>query len=276
MANIDPSIENWFKSQSSHKREKNISIVVPAYNEERRLPATLIDIIDFCEEEQMLYEIIVVDDGSTDLTHKVIEKFKRIRSEVRGIQLPKNYGKGHAVRTGALNADGVLILFTDADGATPIEELKRLLPEIINGADIAIGSRAIYNTETAVKTVWYRKAIGRVFNFLVNTFLIPNIADTQCGFKLFTRSAANFVFSRQKSDGFSFDLELLFLARKANLTVKEIGINWTNIPGSKVNLVVDSIKMFIDIFKCSIRHRNVNEDDYKNQEVKSSQLRQDK
>ena len=242
----------------------SISIIVPAYNEERRLPATLIDIIDYCEKENMLYEIIVVDDGSSDQTHAVIEKFKRIRSEVRGIQLPKNYGKGHAVRTGALNANGSLILFTDADGATPIQELKRLLPEIINGADIAIGSRALFNKETAVKTVWYRKIIGRIFNFLVNTFLIPNIADTQCGFKLFTRSAANFVFNHQKSDGFSFDLELLFLARKADLSVKEVAINWTNIPGSKVNLIVDSAKMFIDIFKCSIRHRSITPQDYQN------------
>lgn len=234
-----------------------LSVIIPAFNEQRRLPPTLLDAVDFLDSFDKEYEVIVVDDGSRDGTSAVVQKFEKIRSQVRLIRLPKNYGKGHAVRTGVLNAHGQFILFTDADGSTAISEVSRLLTAIEEGSEVVIGSRALRSDETEVKALLLRKILGRVFNKIVNTVLLPGIADTQCGFKLFSRKAANFLFSQQQSDGFSFDIELLFLAKKAGLPVSEIAINWENVPGSKVNLVSDSLRMFLDIFRFAWIHRGV-------------------
>jgi dolichyl-phosphate beta-glucosyltransferase len=258
------ALETWLRSarSSSTPEELHLSIIIPAYNEERRLPPTLIEIIDFFDASPTTYEILVVDDGSTDATSEMAKKFEKIRPQVRILQLPRNYGKGHAVRTGALNAKGELVLFADADGSTPIQEVNRLIEAISDGADIAIGSRALQSDETEVKTRIHRKVIGRIFNFFVNVFLLPGMADTQCGFKLFTRPVASFLFRKQQSDGFSFDLELLLLSRKAGLTLAEVPVNWENVPGSKVNLITDSLKMFIDIFRFAWRHRSVTPEEY--------------
>ncbi len=240
----------------------DISVVVPAYNEERRLPPTLIDIIDFFDRKGWRYEVIVVDDGSTDNTAEVVRKFERVRSEVRLIQLPKNHGKGHAVRLGVLNSHGKRVLFADADGATPIQEVERLGAALDAGSPIAIGSRAKASNDTKVATAIHRKVLGRVFNRCVNAILLPSIADTQCGFKMFTRKAALFLFRKQTSDRFSFDVELLFLAHKVGLPIAEVPINWTNVPGSKVNLVLDAMLMFRDVFRFRVLHRNVSREQY--------------
>jgi dolichyl-phosphate beta-glucosyltransferase len=238
---------------------------VPAYNEERRLPPALIDMIDFLDGLKIQYEILVVDDGSHDQTEAVVRKFTRIREQVRLIRLPRNYGKGHAVRTGMLNASGQYLLFADADGATPIEELERLLNVLKNeNVEVAIGSRAMGSEETAISTVWYRKAMGRIFNFFVNSFLLPDFHDTQCGFKMFSRRAGRFLFSHQQSDGFSFDIELLFLSKNADIKVREVPVNWTNVPGSKVNLILDSLRMFRDIFVFRLRHHGMTPQSYAN------------
>ncbi len=242
--------------------KKTLSVIVPAYNEEDRLPSTVKDIISYLETLQTRFEIIIVDDGSTDGTGDVISEFENLHSEVRGITLKENCGKGCAVRTGALSARGNLILFTDADGSTPIAELERLLQELAYSEKIVIGSRAIKTDHTNVDTVWYRKAMGRIFNGCVNLFLIPEVTDTQCGFKLFPQRTAQFLFGLQESNGFSFDIELLFLAKKCGIEVTEVAVNWTNVPGSKVNLVFDSLKMFLDIFRYAIRHRAVTPRDY--------------
>lgn len=240
----------------------DISIIVPAYNEERRLPPTMIDIIDFFNRQGCRYEVVVVDDGSSDNTAEVVRKFERVRAEVRLIQLPKNHGKGHAVRLGVLNSHGKRVLFADADGATPIQEVERLQAALNAGSDIAIGSRAKASTETRVATSIHRKLLGRAFNRCVNAILLPSIADTQCGFKMFSRKAALFLFRRQTSDRFSFDVELLFLAHKAGLKIAEVPINWTNVPGSKVNLVLDAILMFRDVFRFRVLHRGVSREQY--------------
>ncbi|MGA1190712.1 MAG: dolichyl-phosphate beta-glucosyltransferase [Bdellovibrionota bacterium] len=245
------------QTEAPQTEEPFLSVIIPAFNEQRRLPPTLLDAVDFLDSLDKTYEVIVVDDGSRDGTSAVVQKFEKIRSQVRLIRLPKNYGKGHAVRTGALNAHGHFILFADADGSTAISEVHRLLNAIEEGYEIAIGSRALRSDETEVKALLLRKVIGRVFNKIVNTILLPGIADTQCGFKLFSRKAANFLFSHQQSDGFSFDLELLFLAKKTGLSVREIAINWENVPGSKVNLLSDSLRMFLDIFRFAWIHRGV-------------------
>jgi dolichyl-phosphate beta-glucosyltransferase len=248
------------EAEGLETKDPFLSVIIPAFNEQRRLPPTLLDAVDFLDSLDKEYEIIVVDDGSRDGTSAVVQKFEKIRSQVRLIRLPKNYGKGHAVRTGALNAHGQFILFADADGSTAIAEVSRLLTAIEEGSEVVIGSRALRSDETEVKALFLRKIIGRVFNRIVNTVLLPGIADTQCGFKLFSRKAANFLFSQQQSDGFSFDIELLFLAKKAGLPVSEIAINWENVPGSKVNLVSDSLRMFLDIFRFAWIHRGVTPD----------------
>jgi dolichyl-phosphate beta-glucosyltransferase len=248
---------SWIERQTETGSPVDLSIVVPAFNEERRLPPTLIDIVDYFDRAGKDYEVIVVDDGSTDRTSEVVRKFERVRSCVKLIQLPRNYGKGHAVRLGVLNSGGKRILFADADGSTPIQEVSRLSAALDSGADIAIGSRALASKETKVQTSIHRRCLGRVFNWCVNRILVPDIADTQCGFKMFSRESAMFLFKHQRSDRFSFDVEILFLARKANLKIAEVAINWTNVAGSKVNLVTDALSMFRDIFRFRVMHRGI-------------------
>jgi dolichyl-phosphate beta-glucosyltransferase len=145
------------------------------------------------------------------------------------------------------------VIYADADGATPFSEIERLITAIKEGADIAIGSRALKTKDTSINTVWYRKVMGRVFNGIVNLVVLPGVSDTQCGFKLFTREAAFKVVNLQKEERFSFDVELLYLARKFGYQIKEVAVNWHNVPGSKVRLVNDSAKMFVDIFRIKCR-----------------------
>jgi dolichyl-phosphate beta-glucosyltransferase len=168
-----------------------------------------------------------------------------------------------------LNAYGRWVLFTDADGSTPIAELERLETALRSGGDIAIGSRALPSESTAIHTASHRKIIGRIFNWFVNLMVLPKLADTQCGFKLFSAEAARFLFERQKTDGFGFDVEILFIAQQAGLVIHEIPINWTNAPGSKVNLIKDSLLMFMDIFKARLRHRRVSPKDW--QQLRTAQ-----
>ncbi|MCB0333891.1 MAG: glycosyltransferase family 2 protein [Bdellovibrionales bacterium] len=257
------SIEQWLSSQEKHGEDVELSVIIPAYNEQWRLPTTLIDIIDYFDRSSLSHEIIVVDDGSSDETEQVVRKFERICPHLRLVRLPKNYGKGHAVRTGMLSARGKYLLFTDADGSTPIKEIERLFDAVHQGgAEIAIGSRAMESEDTLVETVWYRKFLGRTFHFFVHSILLPGFHDTQCGFKLFTKPAARFVFSRQRANGFSFDLEILHLAQKAELTISEVPVNWTNVAGSKVNLLTDAAKMFKDLFVFRIRNAGVSSEDF--------------
>jgi dolichyl-phosphate beta-glucosyltransferase len=251
------SLNDWLDGKETTARQVDVSIVVPAYNEERRLPPTLIDMIDYFDRQSFTYEIVVVDDGSRDGTGEVVKKFERVREQVKLIQLPKNQGKGHAVRLGVLNTRGKTILFADADGATPIGEFSKLYSAIQSGSEIVIGSRALTSTDTKVSTSVHRRLLGRIFNRWVNTVLLPDITDTQCGFKMFSRNTAQFLFKNQSSDRFSFDVELLYIARKAAIPVKEVAINWNNIPGSKVNLVVDSLKMLRDVLRFRVLHRGV-------------------
>lgn len=235
------------------QQEVDLSVIIPAFNEEDRLPKTLLSVVEYLESRDPTFEVIVVDDGSSDKTAQVVQKFHHLSEKVRLISYQRNRGKGYAVRFGMINARGGRLLYNDADGATPIEELERLEEAIDAGSEIAIGSRAMFSRETNVKTVWYRKFIGRVFNGFVNFMVLPGIADTQCGFKMFVRPAAQYIFSRQRAERFSFDVELLFLARKAGFRIAEVPINWVNVPGSKVNLVKDSIHMGLDICKFRLR-----------------------
>ncbi len=232
----------------------DMSIVIPAFNEEARISSTLTSIIEYLKNRpELSSEIIVVDDGSSDKTSAVVKGFEGAGVDVKVLTYPENRGKGYAVRFGVMNARGRRILYNDADGATPIEEIERLEAALNSGVHIAVGSRAMFSRETQIATVWYRKIMGRVFNGFVNLILLPGIADTQCGFKMFVRKAGRAIFSQQRAERFSFDVEVLFLARKAGYKIAEVPINWTNVPGSKVSLVNDSAAMFLDLLRFRLR-----------------------
>lgn len=224
-----------------------LSVVIPAYNEERRLPSTLESVYAFLSEHYQDFEIVIVDDGSIDHTVDVVDEFARHHDGVRLITYSPNQGKGFAVRKGVLNAKGDLILIDDADGSSPIEEVTRLEEAIALGADVAIGSRNKPDPSRVVKTHLHRKYIGNTFNLIVQSLLLPGIYDTQCGFKLFKKSVAQDIFSVSVLNGFAFDVEILYISRLRNYRIEELAINWTNVAGSKVNVVVDSLLMFLEV-----------------------------
>jgi len=225
-----------------------VSLVIPAYNEESRLEPTLRDSLAWFQARRIAFEIIVVDDGSTDGTSTLVLGLARQFPALRLIRLPSNHGKGFAVRTGILNANGVLVLFADADGATPIAEFERLETAIRDGADVAIGSRALREGDVRVQARFYRRLMGRTFHRLVSLLAVRGFHDTQCGFKLFRGDVAHDLFSRMRMNGFSFDVELLLMARRQGYRVREVPVNWTHQAGSRINLVTDSMRMALDLF----------------------------
>lgn len=233
-----------------------LSIVIPAYNEQARLPRTILETIHWCTSRNLDFELIIADDGSEDQTLALVRLFEASEVRVRSLACP-HMGKGAAVRLGMLNAKGRFILFMDADGATPMSEIPKLLQALEKGHDVAIGSRFVQDSEEVeVKTSFHRRIIGRCFALFVNFLALGGIGDTQCGFKMFRREAAMAIFSRQKIDGFAFDVEILFIARRLSLTIAEIPVNWISQSGSKVNLIKDSIGMLWDISQIRWLHRN--------------------
>ena len=227
----------------------DLSIVIPAYNEESRIAQTIREIIEYCRARSRQFELIVVDDGSRDGTTSLARSLADGFPEVRLIRLAANHGKGYAVRTGVINAVGRTVLFTDADGATPISEIERLEDAIGEGADVAVGSRALRAQGIQVQAKMYRHIIGRTFHQLVEWLADAGVKDTQCGFKLFRASVAQDLFSRMRMNGFSFDVEVLVMARRRGYTVAEVPVNWTHQPGSKVRLTLDSLRMARDLFR---------------------------
>jgi dolichyl-phosphate beta-glucosyltransferase len=234
-----------------------LSIVIPAYDEEDRLPRTVLDTIEWGAKQSFEFEVILVDDGSRDHTLELARLFEHDDTRIRAMSCPHS-GKGAAVRAGVMDARGQYVLFMDADGATPLSETTKLISALSCGYDVAIGSRTAQKSGAiTVKTSIHRRVIGRAFAFLVNCLAVPGISDTQCGFKMFRREAASCIFARQKLVGFAFDVEILYIARRLSYTTAEIPVNWVSQPGTKVNLIADSIRMFREI--CTIRwiHRGL-------------------
>jgi len=222
-----------------------LSVVIPAYNETRRIGPYLEAITAYLGRRGLSYELLVVDDGSRDDTAALVEQAGAQNSRIRLIRLPRNTGKGAAVRAGMQAARGGLRLFADADGATPIQELERLEAAIKDGADLAIGSRTLASRDSRyqVKARLHRTLLGNLFNRIVRHLGIQHIHDTQCGFKLFRQAVAQDLFSVARIDGYGFDLELLHVARRRGYRLAEVPINWSDQPGSKVLVIRDGLAM---------------------------------
>jgi dolichyl-phosphate beta-glucosyltransferase len=229
-----------------------LSVVIPAYNEESRILPTLESVHAFLSKHFADFEIIVVNDGSKDSTSQVVTDFARHHEGVRLIAYEVNKGKGYAVRAGMLAASGNLILMNDADGSSPIQEVLRLKEAMLDGADIVIASRAKPDPTRVVKALAYRTYMGNTFNGIVQWLLLPGLKDTQCGFKLFKRPVAQDIFSCARIDGYAFDVEVLYIAKCRNYKIVEIAIDWTNIAGSKVNVLIDSTKMLFQVIKVKL------------------------
>jgi len=227
-----------------------LSIVIPAYNEERRLPSTLDAIFGWLDATSYRdAEVLIVDDGSADGTVAMVEQRAAGDPRLRLLRNPGNRGKGYAVRHGMLEATGDWILSTDADLSAPIDELPKLLAAAEQkGAAIAIGSRALDRTLIGVHQSQWREMSGIVFNGVMRLITGLPFADTQCGFKLFRRDAAGRVFKRQRLDGFSFDVEDLFIAQTLKIPAIEVPVRWNNVEGTKVGLV-QGIASFLDLLR---------------------------
>jgi glycosyltransferase involved in cell wall biosynthesis len=234
-----------------------LSIVIPAYNEESRLPATLERVAAYLKNCGREAEVLVVDDGSKDRTAAVAESFQSKISALRVVSNGVNRGKGYSVRHGVQEARGRIVLFTDADLSAPIEEADKLI-EALEKYDLAIGSRAVDRSLITVHETRFRELAGIIFNKLVRIILWLPFVDTQCGFKAFRRERCAIVFEQQTIERFGFDPELLYLARHHGLRAVEIPVRWGHSPATKVSMLRDSLQMFLDIFKIrwnSLRER---------------------
>jgi len=225
-----------------------LSIVIPAFNEEERLTESLKRIREYAKGRSLQFEVLVVDDGSTDGTAALVERTRCGFPELRLISNSRNRGKGFSVRQGMLEARGEIALFTDADLSAPIEEADKLLAALRGGAyDGAIGSRAVDRSLIDVHQSRFREIAGIIFNHIVRWGVGLPFQDTQCGFKAFRREKSRAIFELQRTEGFGFDPEILFLAQKRGLRIAEIPVRWAHNPATKVHVFSDSIRMFLDL-----------------------------
>ncbi|MGB7556001.1 MAG: dolichyl-phosphate beta-glucosyltransferase [Candidatus Korobacteraceae bacterium] len=223
------------------------SFIIPAYNESERLATSLPKVFAYVHERQMQAEVIVVNDGSTDGTAEVTRNFSIQYPGLRLLENPGNRGKGYSVRNGMLHANGDVLLFTDADLSSPIYEATKLFGALEQGADVAIGSRWLQAALQTERQPWYRQLYGRLFNLGLRIVLGLKYRDTQCGFKAFTRAAAQTIFSRQRIERWGFDPELLFLADKFKLRTVEVPVEWAHDHRSKINPLRDGLKMGVEM-----------------------------
>jgi dolichyl-phosphate beta-glucosyltransferase len=232
--------------------EIHLSVIIPAYNEEKRLPATLKKINDYLKAQNFEFEIIVVSDGSTDRTCQVVEEMKSKIKNLKLICEKINRGKGYGVKIGMLNAKGKYRLFTDADNSTPISEIEKFWPEFEKGADVVIASRDLKGAILDPPQTLFRRFVGEVFKYLRKIIVgLWEIQDTQCGFKCFKGEAAEKIFPKCKIERFAFDPEVLLIAKKMGFKIKEVPVYWKNDLRSKVKFK-SMVKMLIDLFKIRI------------------------
>ena len=225
----------------------NLSVIIPAFNEEARIPATIRRVAKYVEDSFREYEIIVVDDGSTDRTVDAVRSLARDIGRIKLLQNGVNRGKGFSVKQGVQAASGNIILMTDADLSTPIEEIEKLLVWIERDFDVVIGSRGLKESDIVLRQPWYREKMGRTFNVLVSTLVMQGFKDTQCGFKIFRADVAKELFRRSVVEGFGFDVEVLFLAGKLGFRIKEVPVRWINSPDSRVKVLSAPLRMFVDL-----------------------------
>lgn len=222
-----------------------LSLIFPAYNEERRLPETLKQVFDFTDEQPYTVEVIVVENGSTDKTLQIAQEFSLHHANLQVLQNAER-GKGRAVRQGILAAHGEYRFMCDVDLSMPLDEINRFLPPALKDCDIAIASR---EASGAVRydEPYYRHFVGRIYNGLIRFLALPGLQDTQCGFKCFSRKAAEDLFPLQTLTGWSFDVEILYIAQSLGYRVMEIPVRWYFNPHSKISVVRDSFKMGLDL-----------------------------
>ena len=229
----------------------SLSVVIPAYNEEQRIGSTLEGIARYLRSRGRSFEILVVDDGSQDRTGEITQEFGTRgdpEGRVRLLCNDRNRGKGYSVRRGMLETQGAYSLLTDADLSSPIEEISKLEREVIDGpCHIAFGSRDMEGSQIEVRQPWFRETSGKIFNRLVRLSTGLPYADTQCGFKLFNMSRCKDLFQKQTIDGFGFDVEILYMAHKWGLTLKEVPVVWRHVPGSRVRFAPDAFRMAWDL-----------------------------
>ena len=233
----------------------DVSIVIPAFNEAHRVPATLDHIQRYLATTSLTAEIIVVDDGSQDGTAEVVRQRAAQWPQLRLVSAERNGGKGAAVRLGMAAASGRYRVFSDADLSVPIEDLDLLLQALRSGAGIAIASRALRDSRVELHQPWYRETMGKIFNKLVRIFVLGGVHDTQCGFKAFTAEVADRVFPALQTRGFGFDVEVLYRAKQAGYKIVEIPTRWINSPQSRVHPVRDSLAMFLELLAIPDRVR---------------------
>jgi dolichyl-phosphate beta-glucosyltransferase len=226
-----------------------LSVIVPAYNEAKRIGTALEKIPAYCRSLGGSYELLIVDDGSDDKTAEVVRAAATRDGHIRLLSHAERCGKGAAVKTGVLASSGSLVLFSDADLSTPIEEFDHLRRALDEGYDIAIGSRVADGARIEVRQNLVRQTMGQTFNGLIRLLLVQGFKDTQCGFKLFRQNAALSIFARTRITGFAFDVEVLVIARQHGFKVKEVPVVWRNAPASKVQIILDPLKMFGDLFR---------------------------
>ncbi len=223
------------------------SIVIPAFNEAARIGKTLESVISCIRARGWAAEVIVVNDGSKDATAEVVQAFAATAPEVRMIENAENRGKGYSVRAGFLQALGDIAMFTDADLSAPIEEAERLFAAISEGADIAIGSRWLKTSRQTHRQPLYRQFFGRCFNLVIRTVMGLDFADTQCGFKAFTRSAAQTVFQLTTIERWGFDPEILFIGLKRGFWIIEVPVSWAHDSRSRLSYIKDGMKMLEEL-----------------------------
>jgi dolichyl-phosphate beta-glucosyltransferase len=234
---------------TTDRQRPTYSIIIPAYNEGMRVSATLERVLAYIAEQGWEAEVIAVNDGSRDNTAEIIRGFAERNPRLQLLENPGNRGKGYSVRNGMLHAQGEILLFSDADLSSPIEEAEKLFAEITAGADIAIGSRWLRSDLQTQRQPLFRQLFGRTFNLMLRITLGLNFKDTQCGFKAFTRRAASTIFRLQQIERWGFDPELLYLAKKFGLKVAEVPVAWAHSEGTRISPLRDGTKMFLEMLK---------------------------